>query len=144
MQKEEIIKGLNEALEHEYAAIIQFSTHAAMAEGLDADPVIDALREMARGELGHVEKLLQRIWALGGRPSTKPAEVRFERDLSAILDADIKKEKEAIAVYTKLLNKIPRQEGSVLYETVEDLRADEEMDFERLTRLKGMSKKSKK
>jgi len=74
MKNEEIIALLNQDLEGEHGAIIQYLTHAyAMGEGEMACEI----EAMAREEMRHLDWLAEVIVELGGTPSMKRGKIRM-------------------------------------------------------------------
>jgi bacterioferritin len=74
MKKEEIIALLNEDLEGEHGAIIQYLTHAyAMGEGEMACEI----EAISREEMRHLDWLAETIVELGGKPSMKRGNMRM-------------------------------------------------------------------
>ncbi|MFH1651976.1 MAG: ferritin-like domain-containing protein [Chloroflexota bacterium] len=74
MEKKELIAILNQDLESEHGAIIQYLTHAyAMGEG-EVSCEIEAL---AREEMRHLDWLAETIVELGGTPSLKRGNMRM-------------------------------------------------------------------
>jgi len=74
MDKDKIIALLNEDLEGEHAAIIQYLTHAyAMGEGEMACEI----ETIAREEMRHLDWLAETIVELGGVPSLERGEMRI-------------------------------------------------------------------
>ena len=74
MDKDKIIALLNEDLEGEHAAIIQYLTHAyAMGEGEMACEI----EAIAREEMRHLDWLAETIVGLGGVPSLERGEMRM-------------------------------------------------------------------
>ncbi len=75
MKKEEIIALLNQDLEGEHGAIIQYLTHAyAMGEGEMACEI----EAIAREEMRHLDWLAETVVELGGTPSLKRGEMRMD------------------------------------------------------------------
>ncbi|MGH2499474.1 MAG: ferritin-like domain-containing protein [Candidatus Limnocylindria bacterium] len=134
--KRDVAELLNEAVALEYSAAIQFQTWAAFAEGLDGEQIGSVLREMAPGEIGHAQRLLDRLWALGEKPTMKVGKVRFLTDCRQILDGAIEVEEQAIAHYRTLFRRLTRK-SMVLWETIEEIIEDEEQELEKLRRLRG-------
>ena len=66
--KEQIINELNKALEVEYSAIIMYLHHAEFVTGLNAEPIIERLKEIASDEEKHRDMIRERIVVLGGVP----------------------------------------------------------------------------
>jgi len=74
MDKDKIIALLNQDLEGEHAAIIQYLTHAyAMGEGEMACEI----EAIAREEMRHLDWLAETIVSLGGTPNLKRGDTRM-------------------------------------------------------------------
>jgi len=75
MKNEEIIALLNQDLEGEHGAIIQYLTHAyAMGEG----EIACEIEAIAREEMRHLDWLAETIVELGGTPSLERGNMRLE------------------------------------------------------------------
>lgn len=138
LDKKKILEALNKALAQEHACAIRYQTHAALVKGPFYEDVSARLKEIAKDELSHGEKLRDRITALGGNPTmTISLEDLIEaRELKRILHVNMNEEKNAIAMYRTLLSQIPLDEA-ILYETIEEILQDEQEHFEELDRLNG-------
>lgn len=134
--KRDVAALLNEAIALEYAAAIQFQTWAAFAEGYDGQQLGEMLRAMAPGELGHAQLLLDRLWAMGEKPTLMVGSTKFLTDPAKILDAAIEIEEGAMTHYRTLLSRITRK-SMLLWETVEEILEEEEEELEKLKRLRG-------
>lgn len=115
--KEKLIELLNQALELEQAAYIQYLAHAELVDGLNAEPIIARLREIAEDEKKHQEKFRTLIADyLGGTPSMGIAKTEKAQTIEEILRVNLKAEKEAVDFYTKILEKIKEEKESLPYE----------------------------
>jgi bacterioferritin len=97
MNKEEIIALLNEDLEGEHGAIIQYLTHAyAMGEG----ELACEIEAISREEMRHLDWLAEAIVELGGKPNMKRGKMRMEgKSTSDWMKNDVLLEEDAIAMY---------------------------------------------
>jgi bacterioferritin len=97
MKKEEIVALLNEDLEGEHGAIIQYLSHAyAMGEG----ELACEIEAIAREEMRHLDWLAETIVELGGKPSMKRGKMRMEGKLTSNwMKNDVLLEEDAIAMY---------------------------------------------
>ena len=136
MNKEKVVQALNEALSLEYASLIQLLTNASYAEGMNAPILRDVLHEMASEEVEHAKQLLERLWALGAKPTTQVGRIQLAKTSTAILDTQIAEEEMAVKAYSELLKKFPRTDVA-LYETIEAILEDSIRDLEKLRRLRG-------
>ncbi|MBI4482036.1 MAG: ferritin [Acidobacteria bacterium] len=137
MEKQKMIKALNDALAQEHACQIRYLTHAAVITGPYAQAVAGRLKEIAEDEEKHAAQLRERITALGGTPTMEVAraELIFARTLKEILEVNLKEEEKAITLYRSLL-RAAQEEGEILYETIEEILQDEQEHKEELERLR--------
>lgn len=117
MAKEELVKMLNQALELEHAARIQYLSHAELVNGLNAEPIVARLKELASDEKGHEDVFREMIGAyLGGVPSMRIAETHPAKTVTQILEVNLKDEMHAVDVYTGILEKIRAMKDELKYE----------------------------
>jgi bacterioferritin (cytochrome b1) len=117
MSKEEIVKMLNQALELEHAAYIQYLSHAEIPDGIDSEAVVERLKEIASDEKDHAEKFRELIGAfLGGVPSMGVAPTKKAGSVKEILETNLKDEMEAVDIYTGIMKKIAAEKDSLPYE----------------------------
>lgn len=103
MTKEQLIKLLNQALELEHAAYIQYLSHAELIDGLNGEPIIERIKEIAGDEQKHAEKFRTLIGDfLGGTPSMAVAPVKTAKNIKQILETNLKAEMDAIEIYKKI------------------------------------------
>ncbi|MCI2426532.1 hypothetical protein LM597_03880 [Candidatus Acetothermia bacterium] len=115
--KQELATMLNQALELEQAARIQYLAHAELINGLNAEPIIERLQEIASDEQKHEEKFRNLIANyLGGEPSMSLAETHKAKGIEEILKVNLKGEKEAIDFYKQIYKKVVNSKDSLQYE----------------------------
>jgi bacterioferritin len=104
MKKEEIIALLNQDLEGEHGAIIQYLTHAyAMGEG----ELACEIEALAREEMRHLDWLAETIVELGGKPSMERGKMRMGgKSVPDWMKNDVLLEADAIAMYKKHIEAI--------------------------------------
>ncbi|MCJ7743549.1 MAG: ferritin-like domain-containing protein [Dehalococcoidales bacterium] len=117
MDRDKIIALLNEDVEGEHGAIIQYLTHAyAMGEGEMACEI----EAIAREEMRHLDWLAEPIVELGGVPSLKRGKMRMGgKGVPDWMGNNVRLEEDAISLYKKhikLINdpKIKRLLGRIL------------------------------
>jgi len=138
MSKEEVIKELNKALEIEHSAIIMYLHHAEFVKGLNAEPIIARLKEIASDEEKHRDMLRERIVVLGGIPSTKLSDLKIKQsdDINEMLKDELKEEKEAVLLYRKILSMLKGPEDNeTLHHEIYHLITGEQEHVEELQRL---------
>jgi len=138
MSKEDVIKELNKALEIEHSAIIMYLHHAEFVKGLDAEPIIARLKEIASDEEKHRDILRERIVVLGGVPSTKLSDIKIKHsdDIKEMLKDELKEEKEAVLLYREILSMVKDMEDNeTLHHEIYHLITGEQEHVEELQRL---------
>jgi bacterioferritin len=65
--------------------------------------VQDKFKQTAIVEMKHAEKIAERLWYLGGVPTTKPAVIDVGKNLKEFLELDTQAEVEAIEMYREII-----------------------------------------
>jgi bacterioferritin len=104
MDKDKIIALLNQDLEGEHAAVIQYLVHAyAMGEGEMACEI----EAIAREEMRHFDWLAETIVSLGGTPSLERGDMRTGGEsVPDWMKNDVLQEKDGIALYEEHIKAI--------------------------------------
>ena len=132
MDVEEQIECLNRALRLQHRSILQYSLLAGSVIGLEYQAHADKMREHAASELEDATRLVEKIAALGGNPTTEVAEITFRNDPSEALDRLIKDETEALEALQAAIEPTGREAAS---EAVEHrlehmiMRKQEQVDY---------------
>jgi len=114
--KKELIDLLNQALQKEHAAINQYRSHAELINGINAEPIIARLMEIAGDEEKHAGKFRKLIGNyLGGVPTMDLSETHKAKGIPAILKVNLKDEKDAIDFYKQILQKILENKKDLPY-----------------------------
>jgi bacterioferritin len=115
--KEDIVKLLNQALELEHTANIQYLAHAELVDGINSEPIIERIQEIAKDEAEHAKKFRTLIGDfLGGEPSMGMAKPKKAATIKEILETNLADEKEAVDIYTKIMEKIKASKDQLPYE----------------------------
>lgn len=99
--KEQLIDGLNTDLAHEYQAVLMYNSYAAMASGIHRPLLKGFFDGEILEEVQHAQFLADKITALGGTPTTRPAEVELFDDPEKMLRQVLQAESETIDRYVK-------------------------------------------
>lgn len=115
--KAELVTMLNEALKLEHAARIQYLAHAELIVGLNTEPLVARLKEIASDEAKH-EGMFRNLIAnyLDGVPCMELAETHPAKDIKSILDTNLHDEKVAIDFYKSIYKKIVDNKDKFPYE----------------------------
>ena len=87
---------LNNAIARELQVSIQYMWQHVQVMGVKAVSVQDKIKSTAITEMKHAEKIAERLWYLGGVPTTKPSVIDVGESLKDFLKLDTKAEVEAI------------------------------------------------
>ncbi len=109
-QRKRLIDELNKGVAREVTAIIQYSYHHVMANGMNSPAISEMFEKMALEEMEHLEEFSDRINYLGGVPTTKPNPIKVGGALEQMVKADLQTEYEAIRLYKGQIE-IARQIG---------------------------------
>jgi len=101
---------LNQAIAREIQVSVQYMWQHVQMRGALGMAVRDKFKETAIVEMKHAEMIAERLWYLGGTPTTKPAPIEVGLSLRDFLELDTKAEVEAIEMY-KTIIELAQKEG---------------------------------
>lgn len=125
IDKATLIEGLNEDLAHEYQAIIMYNTYAAAVTGVHRNELKKFFLTEVQDEFLHAQYLADKITAMGGRPTTKPAEVKFTTNPRDMLQYVFEGESETVERYVKRMKQAEEFGDYGLAAELHDMIADE-------------------
>jgi bacterioferritin len=128
MDKDKIIALLNQDLEGEHAAVIQYLVHAyAMGEGEMACEI----EAIAREEMRHFDWLAETIVSLGGTPSLERGDMRTSGEsVPDWMKNDVLQEKDAVTLYEEHIKAIGDPKIKRLLERILSDEKSHQGDFE--------------
>jgi len=98
-QRKKLVDELNKGVAREITAIIQYSYHHTMAEGLESPALSEMFENVAKEEMDHMEEFTERIHYFGGVPTTKPNPIKVGGTLKQMVEDDLELEYQAIKLY---------------------------------------------
>lgn len=131
--RQKVIAILNEGVTNELAAVIQYLWHHYLAEGLLSPTIAHIFEEFSVEEMRHLEKLSERIVALGGEPTTRLPAVKKGGELRQMVQDDLDLETQAVKLYQGSIKKLAELDDTTSRLMVEKIQSDEEkhiMQFE--------------
>lgn len=138
MGNKELIQLLNQAIELEHQAYLQFTYQSLKLTGVGNLPLKEMLEEEGQAELGHARTLAERVVALGGEPSQKVPPVKIGGSATEMIKLNIAREQQAITLYRKIVRKLRHKEGhELVYYEVLKILGDELEDLEEYQALLG-------
>ena len=108
--KPEVIAQLNQALKEELTAINQYFLHAEMCENWGYHRLAVYIKKQSIDEMKHAEKLIERLLFLDATPQMNYMDLNVGGNVRAQLEADLKLEENAVAMYNKAI-KVSRDAG---------------------------------
>lgn len=134
---------LNKAIAREVQVSVQYMWQHVQWMGVEHFAISEKLKEIAVTEMKHAEKIAERLWYLGGIPTTKPAPIEVGDEVWEMVDNDIRAEVEAIELYRQI-EKVADAEGDSTTRFIfESILEDEEDHHDFFTSLKEKPKKKK-
>ncbi|MCC6168564.1 MAG: ferritin-like domain-containing protein [Caldilineaceae bacterium] len=135
MDKNTLIKKLNEDLSNELAAIIQYIVYAAKVTGPYRPQLVEFFLQEVPDEQGHAQFLANKIVALGGTPITVPAPVADAGSNKGLLEAVQKAERAAVQGYKERAKQAEEFGDKGLSVQLEDMVRDETGHAEEVERI---------
>ena len=132
MDVEEQIECLNRALRLQLRSVLQYALVAGSVVGLEFQAHAEKMGQHAASELEDATRLVEKITALGGEPTTDVAALRFTGDPAAALDSLIDDEAETLEALQAAIEPTGREAAS---EAVEHrlehmiMRKQEQVDY---------------
>ena len=132
MDVEEQIECLNRALRLQQRSVLNYSLVAGSVIGLEYQAHAEKMREHSLSELEDATRLVEKITALGGEPTTDVAPISFTADPAKALDQLIDCESETLEALQAAIEPTGREAAS---EAVEHrlehiiMRKQEQVDY---------------
>jgi bacterioferritin len=130
----EKLKGmLNDAIAREIQVGIQYMWQHVQVIGVKGIAVQDRFKQTAIAEMKHAEAIAERLWYLGGTPTTKPAAIRVGESLKEFLELDTKAEEEAIVLYKQIIELAQKETDVTTAFMFKEILEDEEQHHDLFT-----------
>ncbi len=98
-----LLNQLNEAIARELQVAIQYMWQHVQWGGVKGFAVHDELKSIGIAEMKHAEAIAERLYYLGGIPTTKPTPIFVGTTLKEMIQRDIEDEAGAITLYKKII-----------------------------------------
>ncbi|MCC6029787.1 MAG: ferritin [Candidatus Korarchaeum sp.] len=103
---------LNQAIARELQVSIQYMWQHVQTVGPMHVLLSGELRRIAIEEMKHAEEIAERLWYLGGTPTTVPDPIKVGEDLREMIEQDVKDEEKAITLYKQIIE-VANEEGDI-------------------------------
>lgn len=141
MTSEKLKDLLNKAIAREIQVSVQYMWQHVQWMGVEHFAISGKLKEIAITEMKHAEKIAERLWYLGGVPTTKPSQISVGDEMWQMVDFDIKAEVEAIELYKQIEAAADAEGDPTTRFIFESILEDEEDHHDFFTSLKERPKK---
>jgi len=135
MTTKKLLGMLNDAIAREIQVSIQYMWQHVQWGGVKGFAVQDELKKIAIVEMGHAEKIAERLFYLGGIPTTKPAEIFVGKTLKQMIQRDIKDEENAIKMYKGIIQQAREEKDETTAFIFQEILEDEEEHHDTFTTL---------
>lgn len=103
MATKKLLDMLNGAIAREIQVAIQYMWQHVQWIGVKGYATRDAFQEIAIQEMKHAEAIAERLFYLGGIPTTKPEPINVGKALKEMLVQDVKDEEKAMKMYREII-----------------------------------------
>lgn len=135
MSSDRVVELLRKAYGDEMETVMNYQTNAVVLEGVSAEEIKESLQTDIQEELGHAERIGQRLRQLEARP---PGSAEFtanqnslqppadSTDVLSVINGVLDAEEDAISTYKSLINAAKEADDPVSEDLGVTLLADEE------------------
>jgi bacterioferritin len=124
---------LNKAIAREIQVSIQYMWQHIQVVGVKGVAVQDKFQQTAIVEMKHAEKIAERLWYLGGTPTTKPAPIEVGKSMKEFLELNTKAEVEAIEMYREIIELANKEKDGTTAFIFKEILEDEESHHDLFT-----------
>lgn len=131
--RDDVVRLLNDALATELVCVLRYRRHHYTADGIDSSKIAEEFLVHANAELGHADRIAERIVQLGGDPDFNPegllkrshADYDEGKDLNGMIRSNLIAERVAVEAYRQMIDLVGNKD-STTRRMLEDILADEE------------------
>ena len=132
---QELMDMLNQAIARELQVSIQYMWQHVQWGGVKGFAVKDELRSIGVAVMKHAESIAERLYYLGGIPTTKPDPIFVGSSLKEMIEQDVKDEEHAIQLYKGILGKAREENDEVTHRLFRSILEAEEDHHDTFTTL---------
>ena len=109
---EKLLDLMNQGIAREIQVAVQYMWQHVMWSGVKSFAVKEEFKSIAVTEMKHAETIAERLFYLGGTPTTKPEPIFVGGSLKEMLAQDVKDEEVAVKLYKEIIT-VAEAEGDV-------------------------------
>lgn len=126
MASKKLLELLNKGVAREIQVSVQYMWQHVQWSGIPHYAIKDELKKIAIAEMKHAEEIAERLFYLGGIPTTKPDPVFVGKTLKEMLARDLKDEEGAIKLYREIIATAQKEDDPTTARLFRKILADEE------------------
>lgn len=126
MASKKLLDALNDAIAREIQVSVQYMWQHVMARGVAGETVKGVFKQIAIAEMKHAEEIAERLFYLGGVPTTKPTPIQVGRKVKDMLKINKKAEEDAIKLYNVIIRMAEKEGDTTTVSLFTDILAEEE------------------
>jgi bacterioferritin len=123
---QQLMDMLNDAIARELSVSVSYMWQHVLMTGMHAFAVKAEIKKISIAEMKHAEQIAERLVYLGGRPTTKPTEIRVGEKLDDMIRINVKLEEGAITLYRDIIKTAEGEGDTVTADMFHQILADEE------------------
>jgi bacterioferritin len=131
----ELLDLLNEGIARELQVAIQYMWQHVQWGGVKGFAVHDELKSIGIAEMKHAEAIAERLYYLGGIPTTKPTPIFVGTTLKGMIAQNVKDEEGAIKLYKQIVDKAKKEKDETTAFIFEGILEQEEDHHDTFTTL---------
>ena len=131
----ELLDLLNKGIAAELQVSIQYMWQHVQWSGVKGFAVKDELESIAKQEMKHAEMIAERLFYLGGTPTTKPEPIFVRDTLKEMIAQDVKDEEGAIKLYQGIIDKARKANDETTNRLFREIMQQEEDHHDTFTTL---------
>ena len=135
MATKKLLEMLNMAIAREIQVSIQYMWQHVEWIGVKGFATKDAFEDIAKQEMKHAESIAERLFYLGGIPTTKPEPINVGKTLKEMIAQDVKDEKNAIDMYKGIIDLARKESDETTAFLFNEILKDEEDHHDTFTTL---------
>ena len=135
MASKKLLDMLNKAIAREIQVSVQYMWQHVQWIGVKGYATKDAFEDIAKEEMKHAEAIAERLFYLGGIPTTKPDPINVGKNLKEMVTQDVKDEENAIKLYNEIISLARKQKDETTALLFMELLKEEEDHHDTFTSL---------
>ena len=112
MASKKLLELLNKGIAREIQVSVQYMWQHVQWSGVAHSSIKDELKKIAIAEMKHAEAIAERLFYLGGTPTTKPEPIFVGKSLKEMIATDMEDEAGAVALYKQTIA-LAEKEGDI-------------------------------